>query len=78
MSKWCMICHKNNFTDEWKSCNKDCLVFGKYSNDLAKIVVSIEAILKEKNGVADSQEFGLSYNQAINYLDKIEETLRGK
>lgn len=36
----------------------------------------IEEILAEKNGVADSQEFGLSYSQAINYLEEIEEVLK--
>ena len=35
----------------------------------------IKEILSERNGVADSQEFGLSYSQAINYLDEIEEII---
>jgi len=33
----------------------------------------IKEILSEKNGVSDSQEFGLGYGQAISYLDQIEE-----
>lgn len=37
----------------------------------------IKAILAAANGIADSQEFGLSYSQAINYLDEIEEVLKG-
>lgn len=37
----------------------------------------IKEILAEKNGVSDSQEFGLSYGQAINYLEEIEELLKG-
>ena len=37
----------------------------------------IKEILAEKNGVADSQEFGLSYCQAINYLEEIEKLLKG-
>ena len=37
----------------------------------------VKAILTEKNGVADSQEFGLSYSQAINYLETIEEIIKG-
>lgn len=40
-------------------------------------IVKIKEILIEKNGVADSQEFGLSYSQAIDYLDKIEEIIKG-
>ena len=32
----------------------------------------IKEILREMNGAADSQEFGLSYGQAINYLMEIE------
>lgn len=35
----------------------------------------IKEILSERNGIADSQEFGLSYSQAINYLDEIEEII---
>lgn len=37
----------------------------------------IKEILAEKNGVADSQEFGLSYCQAMNYLEEIEKLLKG-
>ena len=35
----------------------------------------IEKILSEKNGVADSQEFGLHYGQIHNYLNQIEEVI---
>ena len=35
----------------------------------------IKAILSEKNGVADSQEFGLNYGQALDYLEQIEEVI---
>ena len=38
----------------------------------------IKEILAEKNGIADSQEFGLSYCQAINYLEDIEQVLKGE
>jgi hypothetical protein len=72
MSKWCNTCHRNEITGEWRSCNRDCPVFGRYFEDLAEIVVSIKEILAEKSGTSDSQEFGLSYNQVINYLDEIE------
>lgn len=37
----------------------------------------IKEILAEKNGVEDSQEFGLSYSQTINYLNEIEMVLEG-
>ena len=37
----------------------------------------IKEILREKNGIVDSQEFGLSYSQAINYLEEIEDVLKG-
>lgn len=36
----------------------------------------IKDILSEKNGVADSQEFGLRYGQISNYLDRIEEVIK--
>lgn len=35
----------------------------------------IKAILLEKNGVADIQEFGLHYGQALDYLEQIEEII---
>lgn len=35
----------------------------------------IQEIISEKNGVADSQEFGLHYGQISNYLDQIEEMI---
>lgn len=77
MSKWCGACSRNEITGEWQSCSNDCPAFGKHFDDLVKIVVSIKEILAEKNGVADSQEFGLNYSQAINYLDEIEAMLKG-
>ena len=40
-------------------------------------IVKIKEILIEKNEVAESQEFGLSYSQVIDYLDKIEEIIKG-
>lgn len=36
----------------------------------------IQEIISEKRGVADSQEFGLSYGQISNYLDQIEEVIK--
>lgn len=42
MSKWCDICHRNEFTDEWKSCDSSCPVFGKNFEELARIVMDYE------------------------------------
>ena len=36
----------------------------------------IKEVLRETDGIADSQEFGLSYSQAINYLEEIEEVIK--
>lgn len=33
----------------------------------------IKEVLSEKNGVSDNQEFGLSWGQLIDYLERIEE-----
>ena len=38
-------------------------------------VIIIKSILKEINATSDSQEFGLSYGQAINCLSEIEEII---
>ena len=39
MSKWCSTCHRNIITGEWNSCGDDCPVFGKYFDELARIVI---------------------------------------
>ena len=39
-------------------------------------VNKIKEILTEKEGIADSQEFGLSYSQAINYLEEIKSVIK--
>ena len=44
MSKWCDTCHRNEITGEWKSCSKDCPVFGKNFEEFARIVVSMQGI----------------------------------
>ncbi len=36
----------------------------------------IKEVLREMNGVADSQEFGLSYSQAISYLEEIQDIIK--
>ena len=46
------------------------------SND--EKINKIKEILSEKNGVADSYEFGLSYGQLMDYLDRIEEIINLK
>ena len=38
----------------------------------------IKEILKRADGIADSQEFGLSYGQAINYLEEIKDIIKGQ
>jgi len=35
MSQWCSTCHLN----EYQSCNKDCIVFGKDFEKLAEMVI---------------------------------------
>ena len=37
----------------------------------------IKEILIVVEGIADSQEFGLSYGQAINYFEEIKEVIKG-
>ena len=39
MSKWCNVCHRNESSEEWKSCDDSCPVFGKNFDELAKIVI---------------------------------------
>lgn len=36
----------------------------------------IKDVLKEADGIADSQEFGLSYSQAINCLEEIKSIIK--
>ena len=37
----------------------------------------IKELSKEADGMADNQEFGLTYGQAIDYLEEIKEVLKG-
>ena len=39
-------------------------------------IEKIKEILREADGITDSQEFGLSYGQVINYLEKIKEIIK--
>jgi len=43
-----------------------------------KKLTAIKEIISAKNGLSDSQEFGLTYCQAVDFLDKIEEILKPK
>ena len=45
--------------------------FETYVEDNGEKVDRITDVLREADGVAISQEFGLSYSQAINYLEEI-------
>ena len=45
--------------------------FETYVEDNGEKVDRITDVLREADGVARSQEFGLSYSQAINYLEEI-------
>lgn len=45
--------------------------FETYVEDSKEKVDKISDVLKEADGIASSQEFGLSYSQAINYLEEI-------
>ena len=39
------------------------------------MIDKIKDIIREADGVADSQEFVLSYSQAINYLEEIKQII---
>ena len=43
-----------------------------------KKLTAISEIISAKNGLSDSHEFGLTYCQAVDFLDKIEEVLKPK
>ena len=45
--------------------------FETYVKDSEKKINRIKDVLKEADGIADGQEFGLSYSQSINYLEEI-------
>ena len=45
--------------------------FETYVEDSEEKVERISDVLREADGIASSQEFGLSYSQAINYLEEI-------
>lgn len=41
-------------------------------------LAKIKEVLSQKDGITDSQEFGLTYSQILNYLDEIEEIVKWK
>lgn len=45
--------------------------FEAFVEDSGEKINRITDVLKESDGIADSQEFGLSHSQAINYLEEI-------
>lgn len=50
--------------------------FETYVEDSGEKVDRITYVLREADGIASSQEFGLSYGQAINYLEEIKEIIK--
>jgi hypothetical protein len=42
MSRWCDTCHRNEITGEWKSCTKDCPVFGKAPEEIENIAIEMK------------------------------------
>lgn len=62
MSKWCETCHRNEITGEWRSCSDDCPVFGKFFDDLAKIVIEYEA--KADEWIADMESSKYKVNDS--------------
>lgn len=47
----------------------------KRDNSAVEKLNKIKKIMTEKNGIEDSQEFGLHYGQIRNYLEQIEEII---
>ena len=54
MSKWCETCYRNEMTGEWKPCGNDCPVFGKYFEDLAKMVIKNDLEKTKNKTIADT------------------------
>lgn len=51
MSKWCSICYRNEMSNEWRSCEESCPIFGMDFEELPKRIFenlnTSEAIKKE-------------------------------
>ena len=45
--------------------------FETYVEDSEEKIERVRNVIKEVDGVANGQEYGLSYSQAINYLEEI-------
>ena len=69
MSKWCETCYRNNMSDEWKSCDDSCPVFGKYFEELAKFNIRAEELLKACIELLNKQ------NESPYVLNMLEETI---
>ena len=40
--RWCDTCHRNEITGEWKSCTKDCPIFGKDPEEIENIAIEMK------------------------------------
>lgn len=56
MSKWCSTCYRNKITDEWKSCDSTCPVFGRDFKELMEIFI-ISAIKESENTNTEATNF---------------------
>lgn len=50
--------------------------FETYVEDSEKKIDRIKDVLREADGIASSQEFGLSYSRAMNYLEEIKDIIK--
>lgn len=67
MAKWCSTCHRNEFTEEWKSCDSSCPVFGKDFDELAKIVIG--SIVNDKRKCANCGRFNIESHGCGEYVE---------
>ena len=40
--RWCDTCHRNEITGEWKSCTRDCPLFGKDIEEIENIAIEMK------------------------------------
>ena len=50
--------------------------FETYVEDSEEKIERVRNVLKEVDGVANGQEYGLNYSQAINYLEEISSIMK--
>ncbi len=46
MARWCFTCYRNKLNETWQSCDASCPIFGKGIDELAKIVLGIDMLIK--------------------------------